>query len=140
MSVLLKEVLDDLRAKRIDYEEFLKRMAAVAKDVHQGTGGDTPSQLDTPGKRALYNLLEAEAASAGKAQVGEVPAAVDGVVPNSLLDVALRVDKAVKTRRPDSWRGVRAKELMIKGIINDVVSGDDRLERLFLIIKAQPEY
>ncbi len=140
MSVLLKEVLDDLRAKRIDYEEFLKRMAAVAKDVQRGTGGDTPPQLDTPGKRALYNQLEAEVASVGKAQVGEAAGAVDGVVPNSELDVALRVDKAVKTRRPDSWRGVRAKELMIKGIINDIVSGEDRVERLFLIIKAQSEY
>ena len=40
MSALLKEILADLKAKRIDYEEFLKRIADLAKQVQarQGAG------------------------------------------------------------------------------------------------------
>jgi type I restriction enzyme R subunit len=42
MSVLLKEILDDLRALRIDYEQFLKRVADVAKQVQAGKADNTP--------------------------------------------------------------------------------------------------
>lgn len=60
MSALRKEILDDLKAKRISYEKFLKRIAEeVIKPLQKGTGADTPTELDTPAKRALYsNLLE----------------------------------------------------------------------------------
>src|SRR5208282_639858 len=58
MSALLKEILADLKAKRIGYEEFLKRLAEqVIKPLQAGKSDDTPAKLDTPGKRALYNTL-----------------------------------------------------------------------------------
>ena len=58
MSVLLNEILADLKAQRISYEEFLKRMAELAKKVQTGKADDTPEKLNTPGKRALYNNFE----------------------------------------------------------------------------------
>jgi type I restriction enzyme R subunit len=45
MSALLDEVLADLKAMRIDYEAFLKRIADVAKQVQLGTSDDTPLPL-----------------------------------------------------------------------------------------------
>src|SRR5262249_40943967 len=36
MSALLNEILADLKAQRIDYEEFLKRIAELAKKVQTG--------------------------------------------------------------------------------------------------------
>src|SRR3954463_3802793 len=57
MSALLAEILADLRAARISYEEFLGRMADVAKNVQLGKAHDTPKRLNTPGKRALFNNL-----------------------------------------------------------------------------------
>ena len=41
---------------------------------------------------------------------------------------------------PDEWRGVQAKEQIVKGAIYGVVPDIDEVERLFLIIKAQSEY
>jgi type I restriction enzyme R subunit len=76
----------------------------------------TPDTLDTPGKRALYNNLAQDA------------------------DLALRIDETVKRVRPDGWRGVQAREQIIKAGLYGVLQDVAEVERVFLIIKAQPEY
>ncbi len=117
MSALLKEILSDLKARRIDYEEFLKRIAELAKQVQTGKAADTPEKLNTPGKRALYNNLSKDEA------------------------LALRIDETVRRVRPNAFRGNQAKENVIKAAMLPLL-GNDRaeVERVFLIIKAQPEY
>lgn len=117
MSALLKEILADLKAQRIDYENFLKRIAALAKQVQEGKGADTPEKLNTPGKRALYNNLNNEEA------------------------LALKIDDAVRRVKPNAWRGNQARENVIKRALLPLLGNDrDEVERIFLIIKAQPEY
>jgi hypothetical protein len=44
MSVLQNEILSDLKAQRIDYEEFLKRIADLAKQVETGKANDTAGE------------------------------------------------------------------------------------------------
>jgi type I restriction enzyme R subunit len=57
ISALLDEIIADRRAKAVEYEEYLKRIADIAQKVEAGHADDTPAALDTPGKRALYNNL-----------------------------------------------------------------------------------
>jgi type I restriction enzyme R subunit len=143
MSTLLTEILADLRAKRIDYEEFLKRVASLAAQVQHGAADDTPEPLKkSPGLRAIYNQLEREAPAPppADAALGDPPGSYGGVVPGSALDVSMRIDAAVRSRRPDGWRGVRAKELVVKSLIHEIVADAAKVERLFLIVKAQTEY
>ena len=45
MSALLDEIIADRKAKAIDYEEYLKRIAELAKQVQSGQADDTPEQL-----------------------------------------------------------------------------------------------
>ncbi|MFZ5861740.1 MAG: type I restriction endonuclease subunit R [Nitrospirota bacterium] len=116
MSTLLDEIIADRKARAIEYEEYLKRIAELAKKVEAGQAEDTPAALDTPGKRALYNNL-------GQNEV-----------------IALKIDEAVKTKRPDGWRGVQAREQMVKKALYDVLQDVGEVERIFLIIKAQIEY
>ncbi len=117
MSALLAEILDDLKAARIDYEEFLKRIADVAKTVQAGKADDTPETLDTPGKRALFNNLKGDEA------------------------LALRIDETVRRVRPNSFRGNQAKENVIKAALLPLLGNNtEEVERIFLIICAQPEY
>lgn len=116
MSALLDEIIAMRKAKAIEYEEYLKRVADLAKRVEVGFGEDTPKAIDTPGLRALYNNL-------GKNQ-----------------DLAIAVDEAVKNARPDGWRGVQAREQAIKRAIFDVMQDTAEVERIFLIIKQQQEY
>jgi type I restriction enzyme R subunit len=130
MSALLDEIIRLRKQKAIEYEEYLKRVAALAADVQAGKQADTPERLDTPGKRALFNKLRAVAADT----VAE-PASEDAA-----LDLALRIDEAVKRKRPDGWRGVFAKEQLVKQSLYEVLKDLDEVERLFPIVFAQKEY
>ncbi len=116
ISTLLDEVIANRRAKAIEYEDYLKRVAEIAKQAEAGHADDTPGALDTPGKRALYNNL-------GRNE-----------------ELALRIDEAVKTKRSDAWRGVQPREQQIKRALYDILKNADEVERIFVIIKAQKEY
>lgn len=116
MSLLLNEIIATRKAKAIEYEEYLKQIEELAKRVAEGQESNTPKTLDSPGKRALYNNL-------GQNE-----------------ELALHIDDVVTTVRPDDWRGVRAKENIIKQALYGVFQDIDEVERVFLIIKAHKEY
>jgi len=118
MSKLLDEIIAARKAKAIEYEEYLKRIAELVRKVDAGKADDTPERLDTPGKRALYNNLSKND------------------------DLAIRIDNAVKSVRPDSWRDNGGpKEKTIKAALLPLLGNDvAEVERIFLIIKAQAEY
>ena len=137
MSRLLSEVLADLKAKRIDYEEFLKRVATVAGQVHAGRADDTPEPLRrSPGLRAIYNTL----AAASVTRVAERPPADEWRVADPTLDRAQRIDAALRKRAPNGWRGFLPKEQEVKRLIYQVVQDTAMVERLFAVIKARAEY
>ncbi len=72
MSALLDEIIAARKAKAIEYEEYLKRIAELAKKVEAGQAEETPKTLNTPGKRALYNNLgQNEGAGAEDRRDGE---------------------------------------------------------------------
>ena len=122
MSALLDEIIADRKAKAIEYEEYLQRIAHLAKLVNAGHGDDMPAQLNTPGLRALYNNL------------------------NKNKQLALEIDRTVKEARPDGWRGIQSREQAIKRAIFEVLKDleeEERkkeVERIFPIIKQQAEY
>ncbi|QPC42727.1 HsdR family type I site-specific deoxyribonuclease [Kaustia mangrovi] len=116
MAALLSEIIRNRREKAIQYEEYLRQIAALINRVDAGKADSTPPRLDTPGKRALYNNLENDE------------------------ELALRLDLAVRTNAPDGWRGVEPKERVIKQSLYRELGDKDEVERVFLIIKAQKEY
>ena len=60
--------------------------------MEAGQAEDTPEQVDTPGRRALYNNLNQNRTWPSKS-----------TMPSRL--------------RPDGWRGVQAREQVIKGLV-----------------------
>jgi type I restriction enzyme R subunit len=54
--------------------------------------------------------------------------------------LALRIDETVKKTRPDGWRGIQAREQVIKAALYGLLQDVAEVERIFLIIKAQREY
>jgi type I restriction enzyme R subunit len=140
MSALLDEIIAARRAKAIEYEEYLKRIAELIKKVDAGKSEDTPVTLDSPGKRAIYNNLMNETPAAPGGSVREPPGAYGKRSLAQVLDLALRIDVAIKKSRPDAWRGVQAREQIIKRVLFDVLRNEREVERIFLIVKAQSEY
>ena len=73
--------------------------------------------LDSRGKqKALYNNL------------------------NHNEELAIKIDDVVKQVRPDGWRGIQAREQIIKAALYGVLQNKDQVERIFLIIKQHTEY
>ncbi len=116
MSALLDEIIKARKAKALEYEEYLQKIAALAKRVDAGQADSTPTSLDTPGRRALFNNLGQDEA------------------------LALKIDETVRRTRPDGWRGIQAREQVIKAGLYGVLQDEAEVERIFLIIKAQTEY
>jgi type I restriction enzyme, R subunit len=136
MSALLDEVIAARKAKAVEYEGYLKRIAELAERVEVGHSEDTPETLDTPGKRAIYNNLS-QRPPAGVAEPAVPYAHAPG---DKALSVALRIDETIRRVRPDGWRGVHTREQVIKAALYNVLGDVAEVERVFLIIKAQREY
>lgn len=117
MSALLNAVIKERKDNAISYEEYLKKIAELAKNVQQGKSNSTPASLNTPAKRALFNNLHMNE------------------------ELALSVHCAIMEHKPDGWRGDNnAKREVIKSAIYDVLKDKDEVERIFEIVKQQNEY
>lgn len=116
MSQVLGEIIRFRKQQAEAYEEYLRRVAELARQLNQQTADSTPTELDTAGKRALWSNL------------------------NGNLELALRIDSTVRQVRPDGWRGIQAKEQLIKAALFGVLQDAAEVERLFPILLAQPEY
>lgn len=141
MSALLDEIIAARKANAIAYEEYLRRIAEVARRVEAGLADDTPELLKRqPALRALYNNLKANVETGAYLVQGAEAPADYTATGDAVLDVALMIDTAVRSARPDGWRGVHAKEQVIKAAMYGVLRDGAEVERLFLIVKAQGEY
>jgi type I restriction enzyme R subunit len=116
MSKLLDEIIKERKANAINYEEYLRKIAALSKKVTQTTRDDLPAEIQTAAQRALFNNTRKD----------EV--------------LALKLDSTVKKVKRADWRGNTAKENEIKHALNDILKNQDEVERLFAIIKLQSEY
>ena len=141
MSTLLDEIIAARRDKAIDYEDYLKQIATLVNRVAAGIEDDTPEVLkESPGLRALYNNLRVgEGAATRSDRVAEPPSEYTAS-EDPALGIAIEIDAAIKRVRPDGWRGVQAREQVIKAALYEILQDEDVVERIFLIVKAQGEY
>lgn len=117
MSKLLDEIIKARKARAISYEEHLKRIAALAKEVTNPVKDDLPETIrGSDAARVLYNNLG----------------------HNEKL--AVKVHETVKGVKKADWRGNDAKEKEIKKALYDILQDIDEVERIFPIIKQQKEY
>ena len=116
MSKLLGVIITELREKKINYEEYLKKMALLAKKVSEGEKDDLPNSIKTSALRALFNNL------------------------NKNESLALQIDEAVRRVKQVDFRGNEKKERLIKQKIYQILQDDQEVERIFSIIKEQKDY
>jgi len=136
MSKLLDEIIAQRKAKALEYEAYLKQIAELVNRVESGEPDDTPEDLNTKGKRALYNNLKAILIDD---KITDKPLEC-GKERDVALELALEIDEAVTKIRPDGWRGVQARELTIKQALYKVLGNEPDVERIFQIIVQQEEY
>ena len=112
MSKLLDEVIKQRKARAVSYEEYLKNIAVVVGKVAKGHAEGLPEQINTKGRRSLYDNL------------------------NQNEDLAIRIDEAIKKNRPDAWRDVPAREKTIKRLLMEQLHNESEVERIFVTIKS----
>ena len=117
MSDLLDSLIQERRTQTADYEQYLKRLVDLAKQVSNPSGGVTYSmRLNTNARRALY----------------------DNLGQNESL--ALALDGAILAIRKDDWRGNIIKEREVRYAIRDIISDEAEVERIFELVRNQREY
>lgn len=116
MSKLLNGIIKERKDNAISYEQYLKKIAELAKKVSNMTRDDLPSGIQTNAQRSLYHNL-------GKNE-----------------SLALSLDEAVKSVKKADWRGNQQKENEIKAELFNILKDKNEVERIFLIIKQQNEY
>jgi type I restriction enzyme, R subunit len=90
MSELLEQLVSLRLRNAIEYKEYLKQIAELAAKVQSPNSVDYPAQLNTPGKRALYdNFFTPE------------------------VNTTLLVDETLKENAQDGWRTNRAKKRLL---------------------------
>ncbi len=139
MSALLDEIIAARKQKAIAYEDYLKKVAQIAKDLNKGQQDGIPEQLKSPGQRALYNNLLKTSAPIPR-QTAETGTAYTAPNENETVELAIKIDHTVKTVRPDDWRGNQSKEQQIKAALYGILQDVGEVERIFLIIEQNPEY
>lgn len=116
MSKLLGAIILELREKKINYEEYLKKMALLAQKVSNTKRDDLPNSIKTSAQRALFHNL------------------------NKDESLALKVDEAVRRVKQVDFRGNEGKERLIKQEIHQILQDEQEVERIFSIIKEQRDY
>ncbi len=116
ISFLLDEIIKERKNKAINYEEYLKKIAKLIETLKAGKDESTPATINTPAKQALYDNL-------GKNE-----------------QLALQIHKSILSNRPADWRGNRAKEQVIKGLLFEALNDGKEVDRIFSILKEQHEY
>jgi len=141
MSTLLDEIIAARKARAIEYEEYLNRIADLARKVEVGQDEDTPEKLKhSPALRTLYNNLKGRSPEPAQKNRVTEESSDYAETGDAALELALEIDAEVKRERPDGWRGIQARERVIKRILDGILHDEAEVERIFLIIKAQDEY
>lgn len=117
MSGLLNELIQLRKLKKIQYEEYLKKIKDLAAKVaDQRKGSDYPSSLETRAQQALYDNLEKDE------------------------ELTLKLHETIMNNKLDDWRdgGIKEKKLMLT--VNQIIGDPDKTLEIMDIIKAQSEY
>lgn len=114
MSVLLQELIEKRKQQIIDYQEYLKEMASLVRQVNHGKKDDLPASLNTKGKVALYHTLENET-------------------------LALACEEAVQYAKQEGFRENLAKQNLVKKAIYDIVKDKDKVNEVYKIIDAHKD-
>lgn len=140
MSALLDEIIATRRAKAIEYEEYLMLIAQLTKRVQAGQAEDTPHELNTPGKRALYSNLCKDMSQNGAYDSTTPDFAAETLLKDRALELAQKIDQSVKRVRYDDWRGNTARENLIKSALYEVLQDHKAVDGIFPVIVQQREY
>ena len=140
MSKLLEDLIKQKHDDTESYEQFLKNAESLAKKLAKGrTDHDVPAVLHgNKEATVLYNNLPEVFAAAVPQNTAAEPSADFG---DECLDLAQRLDKAIREMAPAGWKGDPAREAQVLNAIFPIMKKNKAATMaIFEIIKNQPGY
>ncbi|MEY4766135.1 MAG: type site-specific restriction-modification system, restriction subunit and related helicase [Pseudomonadota bacterium] len=140
MSKLLDDLIKQKRDDTESYEQFLRDAEALAKRVIQGEGLDKiPPELHGNAEATLlFNNLPKILADASGAPAASEPTPA---MVKELVELALKLDQAMKEKVPAGWKGDDVKERAVQNVIHKVLGKSrEATMAMFAIILKQPGY
>ena len=146
MSKIFKDLIEKRKKEVIDYENYLKEIEKLTKELIKGESADNPYPLsirNSMARRAIYDNLE-------------------GI--KNREEIANRIDEAIRKTKKDNWRGHKIKERQVKNAISKAIeecfnnestkenaireepapympfNKDKVVEKIFEIVKKHSEY
>ena len=116
MSILLNEIIKQRKDEAIEYEEYLKQIMILVKQVNTGINEDTPKDINSSAKRALYHNL------------------------NKDTSLAIELDALIRRVKKADFRGNITKEREIQSALYERLQDEDKVREIFKIILEQKEY
>lgn len=119
MSTLLAELINLRKQKAIEYQEYLEKMIALAKQVKQPSGTDEqyPESMDSQAKRAFYDNFGQDE------------------------DLANILDKIIRETKKADWVGDRFKEReLARAVAEQTVTYDINVPDVIELAKKQQDY
>jgi type I restriction enzyme R subunit len=140
MSKLLDDLIKQKRDDTEAYEEFLRNAEVLVKKLAKGVpGAGVPPALHGNREAAvLYNNLNGILQPENTGLMAAEPTPEYG---DERLQLALRLDAAIKSNAPSGWKGDEVKERVVLNTIHKTL-GKTREATLavFDIVKNQPGY
>ena len=116
MSIILDELIERKNKKKIEYEEYLRKIAQLTKQVKREEDlHEYPSSINKPELKALYDNMDENE------------------------ELALNAYECIKENLMPGYRGNIIKERKLKNALRDIV-GVDKVEEIFELIKNQDEF
>lgn len=119
MSELLDALIKERKENAIEYKKYLEKIKDLAKQSKpkgNHTSGNYPKDINTSGKRALYDNLEQDE------------------------DLVFRLDTVLEISITDNWIGNKIKEKKVRKSIALIIDDEEQIDKIMNIIKEQDEY
>ncbi|MGB1249325.1 MAG: hypothetical protein ACPG8W_01725 [Candidatus Promineifilaceae bacterium] len=108
------------RQAALEYKEYMDQLVQLVNQVHpsaRSSGGDYPSSIDSPSKRAIYDNF-------GKDE-----------------ELATKIDDTVRNTKKADWVGHHMKEREVAIAIRETVASCDiNVQDVMKLLKEQDEY
>lgn len=116
MSLLLQELVEQRRREALEYEKYLNKLIALARQVNDPTDSTTyPTAINSNAKRALFDNLDGNE------------------------ELVYKLDDAIQRTKKDNWRGNLIKEREVKYVVANYVP-KERVDEIFELVKNQKDY
>lgn len=119
MSELLDQLIKERQENALEYKQYLekiKELAQQAKPKYDPSRGSYPSDINSHGKRALYDNLEQDE------------------------ELVTKIDAALEVSITDNWIGNKMKEKKVRKAIALILDDEEQIDAMMNIIKEQDEY